>query len=120
MAFFGVNFILQKFCLCKKNDKYKVWAKVILYFQWLRLCTKNLEGGQRGKIIFSTTKDKREKNTKKMKGANEPEKYLYLYFQQLRERNTKNLEGGQRGWGGEVWGAAEECAEKDAGGPMLS
>ena len=25
MAFFGVNFILQKFCPCKKNDKYKVW-----------------------------------------------------------------------------------------------
>ena len=24
-AFFGVNFILQKFCLCKKNDKYQVW-----------------------------------------------------------------------------------------------
>ena len=21
LAFFGVNFILQKFCLCKKNDK---------------------------------------------------------------------------------------------------
>ena len=25
MAFFGVNFILQKFCQCKKNDKYQVW-----------------------------------------------------------------------------------------------
>ena len=24
MAFFGVNFILQKFCPCKKNDKYQV------------------------------------------------------------------------------------------------
>ena len=24
MAFFGVNFILQKFCQCKKNDKYQV------------------------------------------------------------------------------------------------
>ena len=24
LAFFGVNFILQKFCPCKKNDKYKV------------------------------------------------------------------------------------------------
>ena len=23
--FFGVNFILQKFCPCKKNDKYQVW-----------------------------------------------------------------------------------------------
>ena len=23
-VFFGVNFILQKFCLCKKNDKYEV------------------------------------------------------------------------------------------------
>ena len=23
--FFGVNFILQKFCQCKKNDKYQVW-----------------------------------------------------------------------------------------------
>ena len=26
MAFFGVNFILQKFCPCKKNDKYQVWG----------------------------------------------------------------------------------------------
>ena len=26
MAFFGVNFILQKFCQCKKNDKYQVWG----------------------------------------------------------------------------------------------
>ena len=25
MAFFGVNFILQKFCQCKKYDKYEVW-----------------------------------------------------------------------------------------------
>ena len=25
MPFFGVNFILQKFCPCKKNDKYQVW-----------------------------------------------------------------------------------------------
>ena len=24
---FGVNFILQKFCPCKKNDKYQVWLK---------------------------------------------------------------------------------------------
>ena len=24
-AFFGVNFILRKFCLCKRNDKYEVW-----------------------------------------------------------------------------------------------
>ena len=24
LAFFGVNLILQKFCLCKKNDKYEV------------------------------------------------------------------------------------------------
>ena len=24
-AFFGVNFIHQKFCPCKKNDKYEVW-----------------------------------------------------------------------------------------------
>ena len=24
VAFFGVNFILQKFCPCKKNDKYQV------------------------------------------------------------------------------------------------
>ena len=22
---FGVNFMFQKFCLCKKNDKYEVW-----------------------------------------------------------------------------------------------
>ena len=27
-AFFGVNFILQKFCLCKKNDKYEVWNEL--------------------------------------------------------------------------------------------
>ena len=72
------------------------------------------------KLYFQLLKIRERKIQKKMKGANEPEKYLYLYFQQLRERNTKNLEGGQRGWGGEVWGAAEECAEKDAGGPMLS
>ena len=26
MAFFGVNFTLQKFCQCKKNDKYQVWG----------------------------------------------------------------------------------------------
>ena len=26
--YFGVNFILQKFCLCKKNDKYEVWTYV--------------------------------------------------------------------------------------------
>ena len=25
-VFFGVNFILQKFCSCKKNDKYEVWC----------------------------------------------------------------------------------------------
>ena len=25
-AFFGVNFILRKFCLCKRNDKYEVWS----------------------------------------------------------------------------------------------
>ena len=25
-AFFGENFILQEFCLCKKNDKYEVCA----------------------------------------------------------------------------------------------
>ena len=28
MAFFGVNFILQKFCPCKKNDKYQVCGQV--------------------------------------------------------------------------------------------
>ena len=27
-AFFGINFILQKFCSCKKNDKYEVWFHV--------------------------------------------------------------------------------------------
>ena len=27
MAFFGVNFIFQKFCQCKKNDKYEVCVK---------------------------------------------------------------------------------------------
>ena len=38
VAFFGVNFILQKFCLCKKNDKYKVcipytycWISTFVY-----------------------------------------------------------------------------------------
>ena len=30
MAFFGVNFILQKFCQCKKN-KYQVWFKNSVY-----------------------------------------------------------------------------------------
>ena len=25
--YFGVNSILQKFCLCKKNDKYEVWSQ---------------------------------------------------------------------------------------------
>merc|ERR1711994_18152 len=28
VAFFGVNFILQKFCSCKKNDKYQVCKDV--------------------------------------------------------------------------------------------
>ena len=28
LAFFGVNFILQKFCSCKKNDKYQVWGRL--------------------------------------------------------------------------------------------
>ena len=28
MAFFGVNFILQKFCPCKKNDKLEVWSRL--------------------------------------------------------------------------------------------
>ena len=31
MAFFGVNFILQKFCSCKKIDKYQVWATYVGY-----------------------------------------------------------------------------------------
>ena len=38
MAFFGVNSILQKFCQCKKNDKYQVWYLTlpleIRYFTW--------------------------------------------------------------------------------------
>ena len=29
MRFFGVNFILQKFCSCKKNDKYQVCIGVM-------------------------------------------------------------------------------------------
>ena len=29
MAFFGVNFILQKIWLCKKNDKYEVCARLM-------------------------------------------------------------------------------------------
>ena len=29
MRFFGVNFSLQKFCLCKKNDKYQVCVCVM-------------------------------------------------------------------------------------------
>ena len=32
MAFFGVNFILQKFCPCKKNDKYEVCVFVFVLF----------------------------------------------------------------------------------------
>ena len=29
LAFFYVNFILQKFCPCKKNDKFQVWEEAI-------------------------------------------------------------------------------------------
>ena len=29
LAFFGVNFIRQKFCQCKKNDKYQVCGGVV-------------------------------------------------------------------------------------------
>ena len=31
MAFFSVNFIIQKFCPCKKNDKYEVWKELGIY-----------------------------------------------------------------------------------------
>ena len=31
---FSVNFILQKFCLCKKNDKYKVWREWVARSSW--------------------------------------------------------------------------------------
>ena len=30
MCKFGINFIFQKFCLCKKNDKYEVWVTVVM------------------------------------------------------------------------------------------
>ena len=30
LAYFGVNFILQTFCSCKKNDKYQVWNHVCM------------------------------------------------------------------------------------------
>ena len=29
MAIFGANFVFQKFCPCKKNDKYEVWCRWI-------------------------------------------------------------------------------------------
>ena len=29
---FGVNFILLKFCLCKKNDKYEVWLVSSVFY----------------------------------------------------------------------------------------
>jgi len=36
-AFFGVNFILRKFCLCKRNDKYEVWYQSE---EWsIKVCT---------------------------------------------------------------------------------
>ena len=32
-AVFGVNFILQKFCPCKRNDKLEVWRwNVLIWF----------------------------------------------------------------------------------------
>ena len=34
-AFFGVNFILQKFCLCKKNDKYVICHMSPQRYGWM-------------------------------------------------------------------------------------
>ena len=53
MAFFGVNFILQKFCLCKKNDKYEVCAAPcfkVLHLRWLWLRSPLLPGRTTGNI----------------------------------------------------------------------
>ena len=37
LAFFGVNFILQKFCQCKKNDKYQVCNSYVQIQERLRI-----------------------------------------------------------------------------------
>merc|ERR1712016_289713 len=39
VAFFGVNFILQKFCPCRKNDKLEVCARVCQSMpEYARVC----------------------------------------------------------------------------------
>ena len=40
-AFFGVNFILWKFCPCKWNDKYQVWSHVLhmVHITPAQICT---------------------------------------------------------------------------------
>ena len=44
---FGENLILQKFCLCKKNDKYEVclsqWAWPYFFLQTAYFITANLQ-----------------------------------------------------------------------------
>ena len=44
MRFFGVNLILEKFCLCKKNDKYDLCIQVIKSFSLSSLSSKAEEG----------------------------------------------------------------------------
>ena len=39
--YFGVNFILQKFCMCKKNDKYEVWVQVSLLACYINDTSRN-------------------------------------------------------------------------------
>ena len=40
---FGVNFILQKFCLCKKNDKYEICKKVTFIVNFLECETISID-----------------------------------------------------------------------------
>ena len=47
VAFFGVNFILQKFCQCKRNDKYQVCSQLLsknvlitIWLNWISIWKK--------------------------------------------------------------------------------
>ena len=51
-AFFGVNFLIQKFCPCKKNDKYEVWVS----------CENRVWNGQVWKIISPPIFNENEPN----------------------------------------------------------
>ena len=55
-AFFGVNFILRKFCLCKRNDKYEVWITNPNPFIHLELRSISVPmGSHQKKILFFFT-----------------------------------------------------------------